>query len=120
MKLLHKNILTNALASLAIIFLGGIITYYFIINKIHKESEEHLLSEKIRVEEKIKAGAPLSRFENNIGDKIQVKEISRLSGRNPFFKTINEKEEYEAPEETEEKDESFKALAIVFECSTVE
>src|ERR1035437_5645869 len=121
MKLLHKNILTNALASLAIIFLGGIITYYFIINKIHKESEEHLLSEKIRVEEKIKAGAPLSRFENNIGDKIQVKEISRLSGRNPFFKTINEKEEYEAREENEEEgNESFEALAIVFECSTVE
>jgi len=120
MKLLHKNIITNTLASLAIIFLGGIITYNFIINKIDKESEEHLQTEKARVEEKIKAGAPLSLFENNIGDKIQVQEISRLSGRKPFFKTINEKEEYEAPEEIEEKDESFKALAIVFECSTVE
>ncbi len=121
MKLLHKNIITNALASLAIIFLGGILSYYFIINKVDKESEEHLLTEKSRVEEKIKAGAPLSLFENNIGDKIQVKEISQLSGRKSFFKTIKEKEEYEAPEENEEEgDEVFEAKAIVFECSTVE
>ena len=46
MKLLHKNILANAFASLAIIILGGVITYYFIINKVDKESEEHLMGEK--------------------------------------------------------------------------
>src|SRR3954469_22129236 len=105
MKLLHKNIITNAIASLAIIFLGGLISYYFIIAKIDKETEEHLLSEKNQVEARIRAGSPIGLFENNIGDKIIVKEISRLSGRKPFFKTIKETEEFEEGRENEQEEE---------------
>ena len=121
MKLLYKNILSNAIASLVIILLGGIISYYFIIGKINKETEEHLKGEKNRVEEKIKSGAPQDYFVNNVGDKIEVKEISQLSGRKPFFKTITEREEYEEQSETKEEDEEiFEAQAIVFECSTTE
>ena len=86
MKLLHKNILANAFASLAIIILGGVITYYFIINKVDKESEEHLMGEKTIVEKKIKEGAPLSDFKNNVGDKIEIEEISQTTGRKPIFK----------------------------------
>jgi signal transduction histidine kinase len=121
MKLLHKNILANAFASLAIIILGGVITYHFIINKVDKESEEHLMGEKSIVEKKIKEGAPLSVFKNNIGDKIEIEEISQTTGRKPFFKTINEREEYEESGETEEEgEEVFQAKAIVFECGNTE
>lgn len=121
MKLLHKNILANTIASLAIIIIGGVISYYFIITKIEKESEEHLNGEKAIVEKKLKEQVPLSVLKNNIGDIIEVKEISQLTGRKPFFKTINEKEEYEESEEKEEEGtEVFAAKAIVFECSTPE
>ncbi|MGZ3862733.1 MAG: sensor histidine kinase [Bacteroidia bacterium] len=119
MKLLHKNILANAFASLAIVLIGGFITYDFIVTKVNKESEEHLLGEKVVVEKKIKEGYPVTNFENNIGDKIELKEITQTTGRKAFFKTINEKEEYEAEEEpNEENDEVFQAKAIVFECSS--
>jgi signal transduction histidine kinase len=121
MKLLHKNILANALASLAIIILGGVITYHFIINKVDKESEEHLMGEKSIVEKKIKEGAPLSVFKNNVGDKIEIEEISQTTGRKPFFKTINEREEYEeSGEKEDESEEVFQAKAIVFECGNRE
>ena len=118
MKLLHKNIIANALASLGIIILGGLISYYFIITKVDKESEEHLLGEKTIVEKKIKEGALLSVFESNIGDKIILKEITQTTGRKPFFKTINEREEYEESGEAEKEGEIFTAKAIVFECGS--
>lgn len=119
MKLLHKNILANAFASLAIIVIGGLITYDFIITKVNRESEEHLLGEKAAVEKKIKEGFAITNFENNIGDQIELTEISQTSGRKPFFKTINEKEEYEENNEADEEgEEIFQAKAIVFECSS--
>ncbi|MGZ3866901.1 MAG: sensor histidine kinase, partial [Bacteroidia bacterium] len=118
-KLLHKNILANAFASLAIIVVGGLITYDFIVTKVNRESEEHLLGEKTAVEKKIKEGFAVANFENNIGDKIELQEITQTTGRKSFFKTINEKEEYEENEEAnEEGEEIFQAKAIVFECSS--
>ncbi|MHB8259028.1 MAG: sensor histidine kinase [Bacteroidia bacterium] len=120
MKLLYKNILINALASLLIIFIGGVISYYFIVNKIQQESHEHLIGEKQIVEKKLKQGEPLSVFENNIGDQIIVKEISALSGRKPYFKTFEQKEEFEETNESHEADDNgiFETQAIVFECPT--
>ena len=120
MRLLYKNILINALASLAIIIIGGVISYYFILNKIHQESEEHLLGEKKIVEQKLKDGDAPDVFRNNIGDEIKIKEIRSLTGRKPFFKTVKEREEYERAEETLEENDGgfFQAQAIVFECAT--
>ena len=117
MRLLYKNIVINALASLVIILIGGVITYFFIVYKIHQESEEHLMAEKQQIETELKKGAQLSAFQNNVGDKIIAKEITSLSGRKPFFKTIEQKEEYEEENEKleEEDNDLFDAQAIVFE-----
>ncbi|HXB41025.1 MAG TPA: HAMP domain-containing sensor histidine kinase [Bacteroidia bacterium] len=124
MKLLYKNILTNTVASLIIIFLGGLTTYYFTLSKIEQESREHLLSEKKIVEEKLKEGVAVSSLINNIGDKIIFKEISSLTGREFFFKTIEQKEEYEASGEKEEEEAEeksiFSAQSIVFETATAD
>lgn len=120
MKLLHKNILINALVSLIVIFLGGIISYFFIIGKIEQEAEEHLRGEKNQVENRILAGMPPETFEHNVGDQVKVEEISRLSGRKPFIKIITQREEFEEQEEKEEEEEHFETRAIVFECSTPE
>jgi signal transduction histidine kinase len=111
-------------ASLLIIFIGGIISYFFIVNKITQESHEHLSGEKQIVEKKLKKGEPLSVFENNIGDEIIVKEIPSLTGRKPFFKSIKQKEEFEETEEEavgeKENDDIFDAQAIVFEYATTD
>ena len=115
MKLLYKNIRINSLASLLIIGVGGIITYFFIVSKIKQESREHLTSEKVTVEESLKNGLLPTQLQNNIGDEIIVKEISASTNKEPFFTTIAKHEE--ANEEFEEEDEvEFEAQAIVFNC----
>jgi len=117
MKLLYKNILINALASLLIIFVGGVITYFFIVHKIQQESHEHLIGEKQVVEKQLQQGISPDFFKNNIGDEIIFKQITALSGRKPFFKTIEENEEYEEVNEQLEKtnNDVFNTQAIVFE-----
>jgi signal transduction histidine kinase len=122
MRLLYKNILINAVASLVVIFLGGIITYFFIIHKIQQETEEHLLVEKQSVEKQLQQGVLPEVFKNNIGDEIIFKEITALTGRKPFFKTIEKKEEYEEVNETleEANNDIFNTQAIIFECATKE
>lgn len=115
MKLLYKNIIINTLASLLIILLGGIISYFFIVDKIQEESQEHLYSEKSVVETALKNGLSPKQLQNNIGDKIVVKEIPFLSNKKSFFTNIPQQEE---DNEEEEDDESvFNARAIVFECA---
>ncbi len=121
MKLLYKNIIINAFASLLIIFLGGIITYFFIINKIKQESREHLQNEKTAVTAKIKEGVSPAIIQNNIGDEIKIIEIPQLTNRKPFFTTVAQKEEIgEEEEEKEEHEGAFKTEAIVFECASTE
>jgi len=124
LKLLYKNIIINALASLLIIFLGGIITYFFIINKIKQESREHLRNEKNVVAKKIKEGILPAVIQNNIGDEIRIIEIPVLTHRKPFFTTVSQREELnEGADEKEEKEENegaFKTEAIVFECASAD
>jgi signal transduction histidine kinase len=115
MKLLYKNIIINSLASLLIICFGGIITYFFIVNKIKQESYEHLTSERISVEEKLKKGLSPNELQNNIGDEIIIKEISAPSNKKPFFTTVAKEEE--ANEDYEEGEAEFEAQAIVFDYS---
>jgi len=114
MKLLYKNIIINSLASLLIICVGGVITYFFIVNKIKQESHEHLVSEKITVQQYLKKGVLPTEFQNNIGDEVIIKEIPALSKKEPFFTAITKQEE--ANEEYEEE-AAFEAQAIVFDCA---
>ncbi len=117
MKLLYKNILIDACSSLLIIFLGGLLCYFFVTNKIKSESEEHLIGEKTRVEMRLKTESDISSFEKNIGDKIILQEIPKLTGARSLFKYIKQKEEFEdvGQNEIEEDDDVFDAHAIVFE-----
>jgi len=108
MKLLHKNILVNAGVSLIIMFLGGFITYLFIVNKIKQESYEHLLSEKISVEQKLKNDTPVPILTNNIGDQIRIEEIAALSGKPAELKTVY------AAEDGSGAEESFSAIEFEY------
>ena len=114
MKLLHKNIIINALASLLIILLGGVITYFFIVDKVKDESEEHLLSEKHFVESKLKQGESPEQIQKNIGDLIQIEEIPALRHTKYFFTKVAQKEEIN---EEDEDEAEFEAQAIVFDYS---
>ncbi len=111
MKLLHKNILVNASVSLIIMFLGGLLSYQLIVNKIKGESYEHLLSEKVLVEQKLKNATPVSVLENNIGDRIKIKEIPNLTGKKPKLKTIN------STQTGYEEGESFSAIEFEYEAN---
>ena len=115
MKLLYKNIIINSLASLLIICVGGVITYFFIVNKIKQESHEHLVSEKKTLEQYLKKGLLPAQLQNNIGDEIVLKEITALSNKEPFFTVITKQEE--ANEEYGEDEAAFEAQAIVFDCA---
>jgi len=118
MKLLYKNILIDLCSSLIITFLGGLICYFFVVNKIKSESQEHLVSEKKLIEKKLLAGYDVQYFKKNIGDKILFKEIPNLSGKKPFFESIKQKEEFEETNEgvlEEDDDVVFDAQSIVFE-----
>ncbi|MEO8759810.1 MAG: HAMP domain-containing sensor histidine kinase [Bacteroidia bacterium] len=108
MKLLHKNILVNASVSLIIMFVGGLITYQLIVDKIKEESYEHLIGEKVSVEQKLKTGTPIPILENNIGDRIQIKEIPNLTGKKPKLKTIN------STQTGYEEEESFSAIEFEY------
>jgi signal transduction histidine kinase len=119
MKLLHRNIIVNALTSLVVIFLGGLITWFFLVNKIKQESEEHLLGEKAAIEEKLEEGLSPETFTNNVGDEILIKEISSQTRKQSYFKSVTKKEKYESDNEEEEEEEGeegyFEAMALVFE-----
>lgn len=121
MKLLHRNIIVNALTSLLVIFLGGMITWFFLVSKIRQEAQEHLLGEKAAIEEQLEEGISPDVFTNNVGDEILVREIAPQPVKQPYFKTIKRKEQYESKDEREEEEEEeerreiFEATAIVFE-----
>ncbi len=114
MKLLHKNIAVNTLASILIIVSSGFITYSFVKNHFEKEAKEHLLNEKESIEFALDDGVSPKLLENNIGDKIWIEEIPRLSGKKPYFKIIAQSENEEEEEEQEEEG-TMNAPAIVFE-----
>jgi signal transduction histidine kinase len=121
MKLLYRNIFANTIASLIIVFLGGLTIYYFTLGKIREETHEHLSAEKQIIERKLKDGYPIASLAGNVGDKILTEQIPALSGKKPFYKMVPQKEEYEkreaeSEEEEEEAEESvFDATALVFE-----
>lgn len=123
MRLLYKNILINTAASLIIIFLGGLTTYYFTMSKIAQESEEHLLSEKSIIEEKTEEGFNIEKLADNIGDRILLEEIPSLTGKKPYFKTTQLHEIFEEDGENEEEEkgsEIFEAKSIVFEIQSAD
>ena len=118
MKLLYKNIIIDLCSSLLITFLGGLICYFFVVNKIKSESHEHLLGEKKIVEQQLRSEEDIRAFKKNVGDKILFKEIPKLSGNKPFFESIRQKEEFEEDNEgrlEEEEWDVFNAQAIIFE-----
>ncbi|HKC68870.1 MAG TPA: HAMP domain-containing sensor histidine kinase, partial [Bacteroidia bacterium] len=117
MKLLYKNIIINSLASLLVICLGGVITYFFIVSKIKQESREHLFNEKIKVEEGLKKGLLPAQLQDNIGDVIIVKEIPVLSNKKAVFTTVHKQEEVNEESEEGEDETDFEAQAIVFDCA---
>ncbi|HTA61412.1 MAG TPA: HAMP domain-containing sensor histidine kinase [Bacteroidia bacterium] len=118
MKLLYKNIIINSIASLVIICIGGVITYFFIVHKIKQESREHLASEKASVVQSLKNGLSPSQLQYNIGDEILVKEINNPTHKEPFFTSLTKKENAnEEYEEDEGEEPFFEAQAIVFECA---
>ena len=90
------------------------ITYFFIVDKIKDESEEHLLSEKHFVETKLKQGELPEQIQKNVGDLIQIEEIPALRHTKYFFTKVAQKEEIN---EEDEDEAEFEAQAIVFDYS---
>lgn len=107
MKLVYKNLLLNLIISVFILFVGEYSLYSFLKSKIEKEVTEHLYLEKHFMLQKIKRGINVNSFAINIGDQIDIKEISTIEITVPVIKDVEVKEEWE--------EEHFSSKQIIFD-----
>jgi len=75
MKLLNKTNTYTSIATILLLLVSIATVYFLIINKIDSEQDEHLLIDKSRVIDLLKAGEAANVFNANVGEKISVKEI---------------------------------------------
>jgi len=107
MKLVYKNIIINTIISVFILFLGEFSLYFFLKNKLEKETVEHLFLERHFMIKQLKNGVNIDYFKHNVGDVIEIKTISEVQYTTPKFEKIEIEEEWE--------EESFTSQKIIFD-----
>lgn len=122
MKLVYKNILINTLVSVFILFIGEYSLYFFLKNKIEKETIEHLTFEAYIVKNELNEGVSIEYFKHNIGDALDIIPIEQIQYKTPLIKDVVVKEEGEEREEESEEDhegrvheETFTSKQVVFD-----
>jgi hypothetical protein len=106
-KLINKNILASALLSVFILWAGEFSLYLLLKKNIEKEIIEHLDLERMFMLKKIRKGADILAFNNNIGDDITVTEIPAIQYKKPVLQNLEIEEEGE--------EEHFSSKEIVFD-----
>lgn len=101
MKLLYKTNIFTSIVTLALFTLGVFIIYNIIIQKIDSELDEHLLINKAQVIAGLRNGKPMDYFNSNIGEKIEIKKIPKITSTKDVFVNYsrNEKDGDEGEEE---------------------
>ena len=115
MKLVYKTIIINIIVSLTVLFVGEWSVYAFLKQKINEEATEHLLTEQRSLVEKLSNGADAHSFVNNIGDAINVEEITIIKYSQPTIEDVVLGETYEEGEEEGENAEGFMSKKIIFD-----
>ena len=122
MKLVYKNILINTLVSVFILFVGEYSLYFFLKNKIEKETIEHLTFEAYIVKNELNKGVSIEYFKHNIGDVLEIIPIEQIQYKTPLIKDVLVKEEGEDHEEELEEDheghkheETFTSKQVLFD-----
>ncbi len=123
MKLVYKNILINTLVSVFILFVGEYSLYFFLKNKIEKETIEHLTFEAYIVKNELNQGVAIEYFKHNIGDLLEIIPIEQIQYKTPLIKDALVKEEGEGEESEEEEEhhavsmheETFTSKQVIFD-----
>jgi signal transduction histidine kinase len=113
MKLVYKTIIINIIVSLTVLFVGEWSVYAFLKQKINEEAAEHLLTEQHSFIEKLNSGTDIHAFTNNIGDAINIEDISIIKYSQPIIENVVLDEVYE--DEEEEAKELFTSKKIIFD-----
>jgi len=109
MKLVYKNIIINTIVSVIILFAGEFSLYFFLKEKIEKETVEHLYLERHFMMKQLKKGVSVDNFRNNIGDLLEITSIPAIQYSTPIIEEIEVEEEWE--------EEHFTSKKIVFDVS---
>ena len=110
MKLVYKNILINTILSLIVLLIGEYSLYFFLKNKIEKESVEHLQFESQVIKHKLKNGINIAVFQHNIGDELEISPIETIKYKVPIIEdevTIENTDEHEEEERFTSKKITF-------------
>lgn len=107
MKLVYKNIIINTLISLIILFLGEGALYVFLKNRINSETTEHLYNEALQIKNQVEKGKDVFLFKENIGDNIQIQEVTKIVHTQPLIQDAVIEESWE--------EEYFETKKIVFD-----
>jgi len=107
MKLVYKNIIINTVVSVLILFAGEFSLYFFLKNKIEKETVEHLYLERYIMMKQLKKGVNIESFRHNIGDVLEIETISSVFYSKPIIQEIEVDEEWE--------EEHFTSKKIIFD-----
>jgi len=116
MKLVYKNILINTVVSIIILFAGEFSLYFFLKNKMEKESIEHLHLERYFMMKDLKNGVDISNFKHNVGDVLTIVPVNKITYKEPiieeeFVEEIEEEFEHEGLHE----EEKFTSKKITFD-----
>lgn len=115
MKLVYKNIIINTILSIFILFIGEYSIYFFLKNKIEKETIEHLMFESHVLKLKLKSGISIDAFKNNIGDELEIKPITSIQINSPIIEDVMVIEQEDEHEEEHEVEGKFSSKKITFD-----
>ena len=110
MKLLSKTNIFTSIVTLALFTLGILIIYNVIIQKFDSELDEHLLINKAQVIDGLRKGKPMVYFYSNIGEKIEIKKIPKITSTNNVFVNYTKNEA-----DGEEGEEELNFRKIIFQ-----
>lgn len=118
MKLVYKNIFINTITSILILFVGELSLYYFLKNRIEKETVEHLYNECKFLNHQLEDGISIDAFRHNIGDKLEIRSIEQVTYQEPVIEdllVLEEGEEFEEEHRSRKEEEHFSSKKIVFD-----
>lgn len=115
MKLVYKNIIINTILSIFILFIGEYSIYFFLKNKIEKETIEHLQFESHIMKLKLKSGISIDAFKHNIGDELEIIPITTIQYTTPVIEEMVIVEKEGIHEEEHEEEEHFTSKKITFD-----
>jgi signal transduction histidine kinase len=110
MKLLTKTNIYFSTTTILLVLIGMSIVYVLVLNKINSEVDEHLLLDKGKIIELLKQGKPVPHFSSNVGENIEIKEITEQTVFNNQFKDYIVDEQ-----ENEEGDDEITFRLLLFE-----